>query len=398
MDSENEGYYRVGAAVSQQASSDRATFSKFFPPVSAEIYSRNAGGLNCPRYQDFSSPWTSQFMGDNVDNKDFADWPGAFADGETTDPASDDLDGARASGSSSSDEDSERLAAPWAVGAESWKTPAVDVRGSGKLQSMLSRVPLPHQGLSEDAPRKGLPREKVFFTAPLPEDPASRLELPTEGLIDVDPEEGRKRGDELMSMLFMPQEDFADTSPLPTLSADALPFSPPKPAAAAQPQPKKPQSQESWATEWAGSGTSGWSSYSSKPASATVSESARHPSAVQQAAQDAFGPLLKEVVVANDGYLVLLHDSFKQYDDVPVLAILGRALWPLLGREVTALEPCLGPAGQHRLALKMQDDSSELESKLCWEFATTGACPRGSRCRWEHEAFPTRTTFIDVVY
>lgn len=348
MDSEID-YFRAGAQTSQQASGNRTAFSKLFPnPDSSEMSYYRDGSDD--KYQDFSSAWTSPFMGDA---EDFMGWPSAFGDGETTDPASDDLDGSCQIASSSSDEDSEL------------------------------------QGSSLDHAASGQPS-------------APRQLLPEEGLIDIDPEEGRKRGDELFAML-MPQEAHENLSAataqstVSTLSAHAPAFTPPKSVPSAQTshlpaqqrQPRQQAHSECWAAVWEGCGTAGWSSDGSG------SSLGVHAEAVQQAAEDVFGSFLKEVVVANDGFLILLYESFRQYEEVmPVTAMLSRTLWPLLGREVVALDPSVAPAGHQRLALRMY----EKDSQCCWEFASTGNCPRGSRCRWEHDINALSVTYIDVVY
>lgn len=332
---------------------------------SSMAYYRGGGLTTDSKYEDFCSTWTSPYVGGA---QDFMGWPPAFCDGDTTDPASDDLEGScriPSACSSSSDEGSAR-------------------RGRFRPQASSVNVKAAKQPVAE------------------------REFLPSEGLIDIDPDEGRQRGEEIMAMLMMPQDttEEAPTTTFSTLSVNAPAFAPPMSAPGQQPQPRQlrqPQPQlqsqlqsQCWSSAWEGCGTAGWSSDASGTPSPTIDDSARQQAAaVQQAAQEAFGPLLKEVVVASDGYMVLLHQSFRQYEqEVSVLTILSRALWPLLGREVVSLEPSVAPRGQHRLALQV----SERDSESCWEFATTGSCPRGSRCRWEHRCMSTSTTYIDVVY
>merc|ERR1719408_629462 len=134
-----------------------------------------------------------------------------------------------------------------------------------------------------------------------------------------------------MAML-MAQEDTDTPATFSTLSVNAPAFTPPKPVATEQPrQLPQPQSQaQCWAAAWEGCGTAGWpSEASAQPAAPALTGSARHAAAIQQAAQEGFGAMLKEVVVANDGYMILLHASFRQYEEeVPALTILSRALWP----------------------------------------------------------------------
>jgi hypothetical protein len=124
----------------------------------------------------------------------------------------------------------------------------------------------------------------------------------------------------------------------------------------------------------------------------------RHGAAIQQAAYDAFGSLLKEVTMDEHGvYFIMLHSGLRHYDEVPVLTVLSRALWPLLGREVSSLEPAVAIDRHPRLVMRIVGDGNE-DSQFCWEFATTGACPRGSRCRWEHTSGHISHAFIEVVF
>lgn len=318
-----------------------------------------------PRSGSLGMPYHSG-TGGNGKYQDFSGWPSPFGDGESTGPASDDFDGSCQIASSSSDEDTERKA--------------------GQSKS------LQRSSCDNGAAKK----------------PSAPMEfLPVEGLVDIDSGEGRRRGDELWALL-MPQAHEeapkapAAAAPSSILSVNAPEFTPPNPASVPTPQLRQtrpPQQQATsnsqWAAVWEGCGTGGWSSNDPEPAPANVS---RHAAEVQQSAKDAFGAMLKEVVVASDGYLILLHESLRQYEDVPVLAILSRALWPLLGKEVVGLEPSPAPAGQPRLALQVRGDGSEQDSECCWQFATTGECPRGSRCRWEHRHLGIYTTYIDVVY
>merc|ERR1719316_783337 len=186
-------------------------------------------------------------------------WAANFCDGDTTDPASDDMEsGGRipSACSSSSDEDTERKA-PWAA---SWKASAQQSvsteRHGEKLQDVLSQVPPPRQATSvTDATGDQLG--------------GSRQPLPEDGLIDIDPEEGRRRGDELMAML-MTQEDTDAPAIFSTLSVNAPAFPPPKPAAVEQQhQPRQlrqpqPQTQsQCWAAAWEGCGTGGWAAEAS---------------------------------------------------------------------------------------------------------------------------------------
>jgi hypothetical protein len=369
----------------QQALGDRSAFSKLYPSHDSSEMGYY-GADSAVKYQDYSSAWAAPFVNES---EDFLGWPGAF-DGDTTEPASDDLDGSCQVASSSSDEDSERQA-PWALGnTDHWKTfEHHGQRSSSQLQDRLSQAHLPLQACShEDGDHHPS---------------APRRQLPEEGLIDVDPEEGRKQGGELLAMLFAPQEAPEATSNEASrwgLSADAPEFLPPKSTSTAMQPPQSRQQQTGWAAEWGGCGAAGWSSENSGAQSQQTQQimdsSSRQAAAVQQAAHEAFGSVLKEVVVANDGYCIFLHEGCINIKEVPVLSILSRALWPLLGREVVALEPSAAPAGQPRLALKTHGDGSDKDSQCCWEFITTGACPRGSRCRWEHECPATTTTYIDV--
>jgi len=358
MVSETKSYFNVNASTSQQAPG-KIAFDNADTPWN--------GGGSGQKYQDVSSIWAQRDL-------DYTGWPSTLGDGDTTDPASDDASDTFAftkdRDTSSSDEESER-----------------------QRPQPPRNIPLP--SFQSNAAKK---------------QPARR-ELPEEGLIDIEPEEGIKRGGELMAMLTMFQDAAANpvlpvvrpADPLPAvaiLSKDAPEFRPPAAASSRQQPsrqhvPSRQQAQQCWAATWEGPATAngGWGSERTTPEKV---EPPRLATLVRQAAQDAFGTMLKEVVVANDGYMVLLHENMRQYEEVPVLQVLSRTLWPMLGWEVLSLEPSMAPAGHQRLNLEMKGK----ESQGCWEFSQTGACPRGSRCRWEHESkkASNTTTYIDIVY
>jgi hypothetical protein len=322
--------------------------------------------------------------------QDFLGWS---MDGETTtEPASDDLDGNYQLGSSSSDEDSERQV-PWARGSLSWKMSThvdsyADRRYSQKGESL-------HNILAKAQPA---PRPEVPETAS--RHCSTREELPEEGLVDIDPEEGKKRGGELMAMLMtsdaaqeLPRKSVPARSTEPSLSDASWP-APPRPSHSASARRAYPH--QANRPQWAASWESGWESMSTGAAFSSNLETSRHVVAIQHAAHEAFGALLKEVKMSASGvYTVSLHSGMRQYDEVPVLSILSRALWPLLGREVNTLEPIVDLDGQQRLIMRMH---GEIDGQSCWEFATTGTCPRGSRCRWEHAAVAVHHAYIEVVY
>jgi hypothetical protein len=340
--------------------------------------------------------YDSEFLTSNC--QDFLGWS---MDGETTtEPASDDLDGCYQIGSSSSDEDSERQV-PWALGSLSWKM-------TSHADSLANR----------GQPRNGKSLHNLVVQTPLPPCPQAscapelksntREQLPEEGLIDIDPEEGRRRGSELMAMLTfgdgakdLPEKAASACSTEPSRSNSSLVaprLAHQSPSSACQPVRQYPHQQKRPSPQWSTPWESGWEVATPGPLSSSM-ESSRHMVAIQHAAHDAFGALLKEVKVDATGvYLVSLHPGMRQYDEVPVLSILSRSLWPLLGREVIALEPSVDLDGHQRLIMRMHDDETELDSKSCWEFATTGTCPRGSRCRWEHNTLTVRYSFIEVVY
>mmetsp|Transcript_34001 Transcript_34001/g.54200 ORF Transcript_34001/g.54200 Transcript_34001/m.54200 type:complete len:378 (+) Transcript_34001:90-1223(+) len=350
------------------------------------------------RSNNFQSPSVSsmQLYDKEFFASDCQDFLGWSMDGETTtEPASDDLDGGYQIGSSSSDEDSERQV-PWVRSSQSWKTSThshslasrEQPQNGTSLRSLLAKAPPPPRSEVSDIPASNA---------------VTREELPEEGLVDIEPEEGKRRGGELLAML-MPCESAQEKSVLARSTETSLSdtslaaprFATRLSRSGASCQPLRSCLHQSKRPQWSASWEPGWEAMTCGGTHSSSMDSSRHAVAIQHAAQDAFGALLKEVTIGTNGvYIVSLHTGMRQYDEVPVLSILGRALWPLLGREVKALEPIVDLDGHQRLIMRMHGD---IDSQSCWEFATTGTCPRGSRCRWEHTPVAVHHAYIEVVY
>lgn len=322
-----------------------------------------------------------QLYGNDLFTSDCQDFLGWSMDGETTtDRASDDPN----SGPSSSDDDSERQA-PWVRRSQPWKKTIHADSKASRGQSQHEESPISTPPLRAEASDT-----TAAYSSP-------REELPEEGLVDIDPEEGKRRGSELMAMLMTSEH----SQEVPEKS-ESVPSAEPSPSVAAPRSLRellscRPCSQSASTSQWAPSWESGWESMTSGTYSSSV-DSSRHLVAIQHAAQDAFGALLKDVEMdANGVYIVKLQSGMRQYDDVPMLSILSRSLWPLLGREVITLGTTMDADGKQRLAVRSRDGEIDSESS-CWEFATTGVCPRGSRCRWEHASLVVHHSYVEVVY
>jgi len=139
------------------------------------------------------------------------------------------------------------------------------------------------------------------------------------------------------------------------------------------------------------------------------SQQLAHASAICEAARQAFGADSFEVTQGSDGgfSLRLRGAADSTYEDEPQMALelLNRALWPLLGREVLALERTYQQSDADsskesivRLTMRCLCENSIPES-ACWDYVKSrGGCPRGSNCRWPHVPPKTRAVDIEVLF
>uniref|UniRef100_A0A7S4S5J0 C3H1-type domain-containing protein n=1 Tax=Alexandrium monilatum TaxID=311494 RepID=A0A7S4S5J0_9DINO len=243
------------------------------------------------------------------------------------------------------------------------------------------------------------------------------------GLVDLHPAEGRRRGDELLSLLLVRPTlpDVQKAAPPPP------PKQPPPPPHAPPPPPPRP----------AGTGPSGvatpagppllaaWASErealrrssadlrlalcsaapSVVPEVSTATAGSQHAAAVSEAASRAFGADLAEVVRGPSGYALLLRGregAALRRGGREQLDTLGCALWPLLVPDVVGMQSEMeAEAGQvssgSRLTVWCLAAGEGNTRSLCWDFARCGACPRGGRCRWLHAEHPTYNFTIELV-
>lgn len=146
-------------------------------------------------------------------------------------------------------------------------------------------------------------------------------------------------------------------------------------------------------------------------------QAATNAAAIREAARRAFGAGVADITRCcshdgNRGYTVQLRGgcaSELRRDARVVLDAFARTLWPLLDREIVALEhyvdgvrvngggtglsvPCWPMTT--RLTMRELIDTGD----ACWDFSRRGICPRGARCRWKHVPMQTRATDIEVVW
>lgn len=213
---------------------------------------------------------------------------------------------------------------------------------------------------------------------------------PTEAaLVDIDPLEGRRRGEHLLSMLSAANDMKLPTpsrAPAPNprhrLFASAPPFRPTQPEHPTNSQSNPEDPPPPWQGSFSGFGS---------PAIATYSP------IVSSAASSVFGEDLLEMESdSGQGFILRLGGEWKERDPWAILEALSGTLWPHLGQEVLSLEPHIIP---RRTWLSMRlVDVANLPKDQCWNFVRTGGrCPRGQACRWAHRAFPTQTLDVEVV-
>jgi len=138
-------------------------------------------------------------------------------------------------------------------------------------------------------------------------------------------------------------------------------------------------------------------------------QAAANAAAIREAARRAFGAGVADITgccshEGTRGYTVQLRGgcaSELRRDARVVLDAFARALWPLLDREIVALEHYVdgirvngGSTGASvpcwpittRLTMRHLIGTSD----ACWDFSRRGVCPRGVQCRWKHVPMQTR--------
>jgi len=233
--------------------------------------------------------------------------------------------------------------------------------------------------------------------------------LPEEGLVDLDPVEGRRRGAEIMAILrpvhakirplmddrakhanreHVEACDSNNTSSAPFLACydedEVIAWSLPAPLDQSYvSQDLRLATSQSWPRKfW--SGCDPWLD--------TVC------AAIHEAARFAYGSYF--VGLQNSvgrRVAVCLRDGSKQWDACAVLDSLSRALCPLLGDQVVAIDSNVTSLRAF-LTLELSCEGENDRNNYCWEFVKYGTCSRGDRCRWKHAAQATRLVDIEIVF
>lgn len=228
---------------------------------------------------------------------------------------------------------------------------------------------------------------------------ATRVQLPEEGLVDLEEAEGRKRGSELLMLLGTGPEK-APPPPSPVAprpargsasgsllsSANAVPFVPQQTATSPPPVEGAPPPSDA-------AGRSPQSAQQSA-AEALAASSYAYLSILREAAVQAFGEDV--ACVEGDlrsGFTVQLSDRSRHCAALERLEELATELWPLLPVDsVSGLQP--GAIGK-RAWLTMHY-VLPAPPNSCWDYATTGSCPRGQLCRWLHALPQNLSVDIEV--
>lgn len=206
-------------------------------------------------------------------------------------------------------------------------------------------------------------------------------------LVDIDPLEGKRRGEQLMSMLSIGEDlptpsragKRPDPAPRHRLLASAPPFHHTLAASAPPFQPF--ENPPPWQGSFSGFGSTGIR---------------RYAPVIKTAAAAAFGADLHEIESdSGDNFIVRLRGKWANEDPWTTLNTLNDALWQFLGKDALSVQPNIMPR-RNWLSLHCLDTAS-LPADQCWNFARHGCCPRGHICRWAHNAARTYTFDVEVV-
>lgn len=210
--------------------------------------------------------------------------------------------------------------------------------------------------------------------------------------IELDPNEGRRRGELLFAMLKPNEHEVSvAAAPLPPVRRDF------------RLQPHCMPASNSAAPHWHRSlpdtfqpGAASWGcqpGQSDHYAAPSPSAGNAYGDSVRQAAHLAFGDALAEVMTGtasaqcSSAYVVRIYDGTDSDRRAQVDA-LGRELRGILGSEVvgfeqrvsagTSFDSACRSSGVLRIKLRSHGDGA------CWDFARRGCCPRGAHCMWTH--------------
>jgi len=213
-------------------------------------------------------------------------------------------------------------------------------------------------------------------------------------LVYVEPEEGKRRGGELMSMLF--------DAPLPKPKVSQRLPPPPAPQLSSDMRPGSVGPYCMQSAQWEAS------PQYEHPQLDWQQLNAELVSALYDASHVAFGPgQTANVGFLPDGtgYEVWVQgfpaQELERGNGEAVLEELSRALWPTLGNEYLGMvkrqdQQTLQQLPGHRLTLWRSCETETADSTRCWNFVRTGTCARGDRCRWLHEVPATLPVEIKV--
>jgi len=208
-------------------------------------------------------------------------------------------------------------------------------------------------------------------------------------LVDIDPSEGRKMGNLLMSMLtesdevqlpmpaFLkpPQSHSSEAAPRHRLLASAPCFVPgyatttqhSSPYATPPPELEDPPAPQHGRFSMFGG----------------ASISAFLPIVIE-AANLVFGSDLEEVDDSGDSFVIRVGGDWRRQgggDPQTILNALSQALWPRLENVLTIENNIIPRRTWLSVACK---DMSSTSKDQCWDFMTSGYCRRGGACRWAH--------------
>mmetsp|Transcript_62038 Transcript_62038/g.145545 ORF Transcript_62038/g.145545 Transcript_62038/m.145545 type:complete len:335 (-) Transcript_62038:78-1082(-) len=125
-----------------------------------------------------------------------------------------------------------------------------------------------------------------------------------------------------------------------------------------------------------------------------------------EAAARAFGPgqtATVQLLADYSGYEVVLQGAAAaelRTREEALLQALGRELWPSLSDPYFDMDqqmeqPTIHLSPSWRLILWRSSEGEAADSRRCSSFARHGACPRGKACRWDHE-IPQQTIGIVI--
>lgn len=229
--------------------------------------------------------------------------------------------------------------------------------------------------------------------------------LPEEGLVDLDPVEGQRRGTEIMAIL-------------QAVQAKSLPPTDDRKKHANREQVEECGSSSNY-TSWPPLMAScGDDEVHAWPRTAALDQSCASRdlclaasqswpikcdlwrnalfAAIHDAATRVYGSdFLGVLSTASGGFAVRLRDGWEQWNAWALIDDLSSALCPLLGPQVVSIGSSVA-SSRAQLILELLCEDADGQSKYCWSFIKYGMCSRGDRCRWKHTPQPTCRVCIEI--